>query len=95
MTATLNLDKLLNHPILTVTVGEHFLSYALVKECRILALQRQLITHKDTFQEIKDFCIRGGFFDVRVTCETFDQYTQMLVEKMCKAHGWAFQNPTD
>lgn len=79
------------HPILRVSVKSHDLSYSLSRDERQIKEENNLVPNPDTFAEIAAFCLRGGFFDVRVVPECNNPAVQDMCAVACRHYGWNLQ----
>lgn len=79
------------HPVLRVYVQTHSLSYSLSRDDRQLKEENNLAANDTTFSELAGSCLRGGFFDVRVTPECNNPAVQDMCEVACKHYGWDLQ----
>jgi hypothetical protein len=82
------------HAILEIRVSAHSLSYLLTRDDRILKQEDNLNSSPETFSEIQAFCIRGGFFDVRILskcdCPSVKDMCAIVAEK----YSWNLTDET-
>lgn len=76
------------HPVVRVYVQPHSLSYSLSRDDRQIKEENNLAANADTFAYLAWFCVRGGFFDVRVVPECNHPAVQDMCEVACKHYGW-------
>ena len=77
-----------NHPVVRISVTPHSLSYSLSRDGQQIREENNLQPTPATFDEIHHWCLRGGFFDVRVAVQCDSPVLIDSCAIYCKKYNW-------